>query len=274
METLRGSLYDYPLYYDLVYGSDCDAELRFIEGCLNRYLKAPGKVGMRDLTVASGRKRSLFEPACGTGRLLYRLARRGHRVSGLDLNAHAVAFCNERLQRYGFPESVFVGNMANFVLAKGVDAAFNTINSFRHLPTEEAARSHLECMAAAVRPGGMYVLGLHLSPTRGEAITEEYWGARRGNLQVNTSMWIVDRDLDRRQERCRIVIDVYKPTDVLRIEAELVFRTYSWPQLRDLLASVPQWQIAAVFDFAYNFRKPIEINEATEDVVLILSRGQ
>lgn len=258
MEVIRGSLYDYPLYYDLVYGSDWYAELKFLEACFPRFIR--------------GQTKTIFEPACGTGRLLHRLACRKFKVSGLDLNAKAVEFCNARLKRLGFRPTAFVGDMADFVLQQPVDAAFNTINSFRHLPTEQAARSHLQCMAQAVRPGGIYVLGLHLTPTTRQPITEESWHARRGHLVVNTSMWTMERDLARREERCGIAVDVYKPTENFRIEDELVFRTYTWPQLQETLAAAPQWQLTAAYDFAYDFRTSVTIGSDTEDVVLILKR--
>lgn len=258
MEVIRASLYDYPLYYDLVYGSDWHAELHFLEECFPRFIHDQVK--------------TVFEPACGTGRLLHRLACHGYQVSGLDLNEKAVQFCNARLERLGFRPATFVGDMSDFVLPQPVDAAFNTINSFRHLRTEEAARSHLRCMAAAVRRDGVYVLGLHLTPTSREPLAEEAWHARRGHLVVNTSMWTIERDLQRREERCGIAVDVYKPTENFRIEDELVFRTYTRPQLAETLAALPQWQLAAVYDFAYDLQAPIAINDATEDVVLILKR--
>ena len=271
-ETIQAHLYDFPKYYDLVFGSDWQAELRFIDRCLVRYLQVPGKQNWHDLPTARGQKLSLFEPACGTGRLLFRLAKHGNRASGLDLNERAVAFCNKRMRRLGLPESVFVGDMTDFSLPQPVDAAFNTINSFRHLATEDAARSHLECMAQAVRPGGIYILGLHLTPTRGEPTDGEAWSARRGHLQVNTSMRMIERNLRKREERCGMTIDVYTPTKSLRIDDEIVFRTYTRPQLQQLLASVPQWRIAEVFDFSYNLHRTVEIGDATEDIVLILSR--
>ena len=37
-----------------------------------------------------------------------------------------------------------VGDMSDFEVKRPYDSAFNTINSFRHLPTEEAAVGHLE----------------------------------------------------------------------------------------------------------------------------------
>ena len=259
MEVIRGDLYDYPLYYDLVYGSDWYAELRFLEACFPRF------VGGQTITI--------FEPACGTGRLLHRLACRGYKVSGLDLNERAVEFCNARLERLGFKPSVFVGDMVDFTLSEPVDAAFNPINSFRHLQTERAARSHLRSMANAVRPGGIYVLALHLTPMQGQAITEESWHARRGHLVVNTSMWTIERNLDEREERCRIAVDVYKPTENFRIEDELVFRTYTRRQLEQTLAAVPQWRLVTAYDFSYDLNRPLTLSDTTEDVVLILKRS-
>lgn len=258
MEMIKGNLYDYPVYYDLVFGSDWKAERDFLTACFSEYGIPP-----------TGR---LFEPACGTGRLMFRLARRGYDVSGLDLNARAVEYCNRRLERHGFPPSAFVGDMADFRLRRKVDAAFNMINSFRHLPSDKAARAHLQCMAAAVRRGGIYVLGLHLTPVAGAACDEEAWSARRGNLVVNTYLKTTDRDLRRRQERCWMRCDVHMPTRSFRIDDELVFRTYTWSQFRRLLDTVGEFELAATYDFTYDRKRPVCVDDTTEDVVFVLRR--
>lgn len=256
MRELTANLYDFPRYYDLVYGSDWKAEFDFLQGCFARHVKGPVK--------------SLFEPACGTGRLLFRLAAAGYRVAGNDLNAKAVAYCNQRLERRGFPATAKVQDMSDFRLRRPVDAAFNTINSFRHLASEAQAVAHLRCMASAVRPGGIYVLGLHLTPQEGEPIEEEAWSARRGHLGVNSRMWVVERNLKQRIERCQMVFDVYTPTDQFRIRDEVCFRTYTARQLTDLIAAAGGWELAATYDFAYDLEDPIEIDASTEDVVCIL----
>jgi SAM-dependent methyltransferase len=80
-EIDNDSLYDHPAYYDLVYGSDSQAELQFLLAAFDRF---------------AGRKvRRVFEPACGTGRLLIRLAQRGLRVAGNDLNPRPVRAIRE-----------------------------------------------------------------------------------------------------------------------------------------------------------------------------------
>ncbi len=263
LETIQGSIYDWPRYYEFVFGSDWAAEVHFLNRCFENYLSGP------DVRQSAAR---LFEPACGTGRLLFRLARQGYQVSGLDINQAAVDYCNRRLARNGFGETAFWGDMCDFRLPKPCDAAFNTINSFRHLDTDARAIDHLKCMASAIRPGGIYVLGLHLTPTAVEPDDCESWSHRRGHLQINTSMWLLERDLNKRLERHAMVFDVYTPSRQFRIRDELGFRTYTVGQFLKLLGTVPEFRTADVFDFAYDVQSPLELDDTTQDAVFILQR--
>ena len=133
METIAGHLYDFPKYYDLIFGSDWAAEFKFLKAGIAKYAKRPIK--------------RIFEPACGTGRLMIQFAKSGYEVAGNDLNDKAVAYCNERLKRHGFKPTAVVGDMADFKVKKKFDAAFNMINTVRHLPTEQTAQAHLRCVA-------------------------------------------------------------------------------------------------------------------------------
>lgn len=256
--TLKSNLYDHPQYYDLVFGSDWKAEFEFLEGCFARYGSDP--------------IRQVFEPACGTGRLLYRLAKAGYGVRGLDLNEHAVAYCNKRLERHGFVPTARVGDMADFTLTPPADAAFNMINSFRHLQTHEQAVGHLTCVRQALREGGLYVLGIHLCPTRGKPMEEESWSARRGNLCVNTHLWTKSRSLKARRETFGMTYDVYTPTSNFQLEDEITFRTYVAREFDELLEAVGGYRVVAVHDFEYNIDRQIKITAATEDVVYVLEK--
>jgi SAM-dependent methyltransferase len=259
MTKTKGDLYDYPVYYDLIFGSDWQAEFAFLTGCFERYAKRP--------------VRRLFEPACGTGRLLIKLAQKEFEVSGNDLNQNAIDYCNARFKRHGFPESAILGDMSNFKLKRKVDAAFNTINSFRHLLEEEQAVGHLQCMANALAKGGLYVLGLHLIPDKqDDRIEEEAWNARRGNLSVNTFMWSKGIDEEKRWEYLGLKIDIWTPTKHEEIEDEMIYRTYSRHQTAEFLAKVPEFECVETYDFAYEFDRPISVDEKTEDVVYVLRK--
>lgn len=258
METINDNLYNYPKYYDLLFGSDWKAEYDFLLDVFDRFAKRP--------------VRRLFEPACGTGRLLIKFAQAGYEVSGNDLNPKAIDYCNNRLQRGGFARSAVVGDMSDFKLKKKVDAAFNTINSFRHLQTEEQAHGHLQCIADALGKGGLYVLGFHLTPTEGDPIDEESWTARKGHLAVASRMWSINKDLKQRKETVNMALNIYTPKESFQLLDEIVFRMYTAAQFEDLLASIPDLELVETYDFAYDIDDPISIDSETEDVVYILRK--
>lgn len=258
METVNESIYDFPVYYDLIFASDWVAEYRFLEAAFKKHV--------------DGKTKRLLEPACGTGRLLYRMMKGGYQAAGLDLNPKAIEYCNARLRKHGMKETAWVADMCDFAVKKPFDAAFNTINSFRHLTTEKLAVEHFRAMAQAIRPGGIYALGFHLTPLRGTPTDEECWSARRGNLLVNTRMWARDKDTKTRIERFNLRFDVYKPTGAFRIDDCLVLRSYTYKQFASMIKKVPEWTIETAYDFSYDIDEPIEIDGETEDVVYILKR--
>lgn len=257
-EELKASIYDYPHYYDLLFGSDWKAEIDFFEDCFSKH--------------CAGKVSRVFEPACGTGRLLIKLANAGYTVSGNDLNPKAIDYCNDRFERFNHDRSAVVKDMSDFTVSRSVDAAFNTINSFRHLPTEATAVAHLQCMARALRKGGIYILGLHLEPTKGERIQEEGWTARKGHLMINSYMWSKGVDRKRRMEMLGMLLDVYTPTKHMQIEDHMEYRTYTHAQFQSLMRKVPELKIAEIYDFAYDINQMIKIKPTTEDVVFILEK--
>ncbi len=261
-DVITESIYDHPKYYDLVFGADCAAELTFIRQCAEQY--------------ARGKVQKLFEPACGTGRLIAQLAKQGFEVAGIDLNPKAIDFCNQRLKRIAAagakPGTAWVADMADFATRKKYDVAFNTINSFRHLPTEAASLGHLQCMGQAIRKGGLYLLGIHLTPTKAAPSETESWSARRGNLTVNTHMWTIERNRRKRVERFGIRFDIHTPTRYQRIEDVLVLRSYTQKQMDSLIASSGCWDCVETFDFTYDIDSAVLVDACTEDVVYVLRR--
>ena len=130
----------------------------------------------------------------------------------------------------------------------------------------------MQCVAKSLRKDGIYVLGLHLSPTKGEPLETESWSARRGHLSVLSRLWVIERNRRRRQEQVGMSFDVYTPTRQFRINDESSFRMYSAAQMAALLDEVDQFELLETYDFGYEIDEPIEIDESTEDVVYILRR--
>ncbi|QEG23055.1 class I SAM-dependent methyltransferase [Mariniblastus fucicola] len=258
MEVITESIYDHPKYYDLVFGSDCAAEMKFIQQVNDEFL--------------NGKAKRLFEPACGTCRLIHGLAKKGFSVEGIDLNEKAVDFGNKRFARASFPETAWVADMSDFAPKKKYDLAFNTINSFRHLTTAAAAESHLACMANGAKKNAIYLIGLHLNPMVGDMVDQESWAARRGHLSVLTHMWTESRDPKARMDKFGVHFDIYTPTRQFRIEDELAMRSYTWEQFLRMIELEGSWQVESAFDFTYKIDAPIEVDETTEDVVFVLRK--
>ncbi len=245
-EEVRANLYDHPKYYDLVFGSDWKAEYHFLCACFEKH--------------GDGGSHSLFEPACGTGRLMVKLGKAGHAIAGNDLNEKAVAFCNARLARHGLPESAVVGDMVNFTLAEPVDACFNMINSFRHLGSAAEAEGHLKCVADALKPGGLYLLGLHLTPEDDDWEGEETWHARRGQLSIISDLRTTHFDRANRVETLGMTFDVTTPTRHFIMRDTMHYRTYTRAEMAELFTTVDRFEILETYDFCYDIEEPIEVD--------------
>jgi SAM-dependent methyltransferase len=95
----------------------------------------------------------VLELGCGTGRVALDLARRGHRVIGVDADAELLAALAERAT--GLPAKGAVGDVRSLRL----DAAFGLVLApmqlLQLLPTARDRRAALRGVAAHLRPGGL-----------------------------------------------------------------------------------------------------------------------
>jgi len=257
---IRQSWYDYPQYYDLAFRSETRLEADFIEAACGKYGLLPPSL-------------RLLEPACGTGRLVTELAARGHRMTGFDLSRPSLKYLRQRLARRKFAARVFRADMADFRLAKPVDAAYCTFDGFRHLLSEDAARSHLQCVAKCLRPGGIYILGFHLLPLDAAEECIERWTERRGRTQVTVTLRVLQTDRRRRVERLRISTLVRSGGSEVRLRDEFPLRMYTAAQFRRILAGVPQLELCDVYDFWYEIDHPLRLSDELSDTVFILRRA-
>ncbi len=256
--NLDAGWYAYPQYYDMAFRDETREEADFLEAACRKYCPFP--VGR------------LLEPACGTGRLVVALAQRGYDLSAFDLHAQPLAYLRRKLARRGLEAELFQADMVDFTVERPVDAAYNTFNSFRHLLTETAARRHLECVAAALRPGGIYVLGLHLLPLDVDEESTERWTARHARTRVSYTLRVLQTNRRRRRERLRISMLVRRGDRKLRLRDEFEFRMYTAAQFRALLRTVPALELCDVYDFCYEIEEPLELNDEITDTVFILRR--
>ena len=141
------SWYNRPEWFEIGFEKETKKEADFFEAAFKRW--CPFRV------------RRLFEPACGSGRLITEMASRGYQMAGFDLSEPSIEYLRQRLKRMRLKAHLFIGDMSDFRLPGKFDGGHCTYNTFRHLTTEEAALGHLRSAARAIRSGGLYFLGLH-----------------------------------------------------------------------------------------------------------------
>jgi SAM-dependent methyltransferase len=256
-ETVQ-SWYDYPELYEMGFLKETPKEAVFLEKVFEKYVPFPVK--------------RVLELGCGSGRLICEMAKRRFDMTGLDLNSKALDFCRSKLTKQKTPAELVVGDMTNFQFEEPFDAAINAINTFRHLEREEAALSHLQCVARHLKPGGVFVLSLHLLPPDGDLWGTERWTAKQGDLSVYYALTVVETSMKTRLEKLRISMLVKKPKESLRLSDHITLRIYTAKQLKSLLAKVPEFKLIAVHDFWCDIESTQKLNGESVDTVLVLQR--
>ncbi len=254
--------YDSPRAYDLVFDEDTPQATDFLEAVQAKHGNVKGVRGPR----------RVFEPACGSGRLVVEFARRGWRASGSDLSQPMLDYARERLAELDLTASLCLGDMADPRPRGRFHLAHCLVSTFKYLLAERQARGNLAGVARALHPGGLYVLGLHLTDYERSSLSRERWVVERDGTQVvcNIQGWPADRR--RRVERVRSRLIVVERGGERRTETVWDFRTYDVRQLSRLLASVPQLEHVATYDFRYDVDEPCAFGVDQEDTILVLRR--
>lgn len=250
--------YDLPRLYDIVFDVGTTQEAEFLHAASERYGRAGG--------------RRALEPACGSGRLVAELARRGWSVRGFDRNANMLAYARERLASTGCAATLVKGDMERFTVPRPVDLAHCLVSTFKYLLDEDSARAHLECVSEALAIGGIYVLGLHLTSYERILDERERWVETKGGVTVTSDMRVGAPNRRTRLEPVRTHLTEVEGRVKREYESKWDFRTYNVAQLRALVKSVPTLEIAALHDFDYDLTRKSTWSDGRLDKVLILRR--
>ncbi|KAA3607096.1 MAG: class I SAM-dependent methyltransferase [Planctomycetota bacterium] len=250
--------YDTPLYYDIVFEEDTEKEVDFLEAMAELYGRRPTQ--------------RVLEPACGSGRVLAAMARRGYQMTGFDANPHMLSFAENRMAKLKLPAELLAGRLEKFQLEGSFDLAFCLVSTFKYLLTEKEARSHLQCVAKHLAPGALYVLGFHLSEYGIIRSSRERWVGERNGVHVVSNLQIWPARRKERLEKVRSRLRIEEKGEVRQQEHYWEFRTYNAAQVRRLLRTVPALEHVATYDFTYELESERALDDQQLDVVLILRK--
>lgn len=221
---------------------------------------------------AHGPVKKLFEPGCGSGRLVVEMAARGYKVTGFDLSDVSLRYLQQRLNRRKLQADLRNADMSNFSLGQTYDAAFNTFNTFRHLTDEKSAQAHLKHVADHLRPGGLFILGLHLFPPGCDPMGSERWKVKKGKTEVTYTLKVIDIEPRKRLEHLRIIMSIQAPTGKRQLKAEFPLRTYNATQFKKTLQSETRFELCDIFDFWYQIDEPQKLDNEIVDTVVVLRK--
>lgn len=253
--------YDIPQFWDLAFSEDTMLEADFIEAAARKYCDFP--------------LQSLYEPGCGGGRLVVELADRGLSVTAVDQSALAIEFARQVIEDRGLQANLHVGDMRDPLPAETFDLAYCLVNTFRHLVTEEDALRHLQSIAGMLRPGGLYIIGMHLLPPDADEEDEEDWTVETGDVSVHMELVVSDCDRDTRLENLEFTMTAVGGGQESPIVHRSTYqmRTYEAQHMASLLAKVPSLKLLDVYDFWYDIEDPLELSDELGDTVFVLQKS-
>ncbi len=99
----------------------------------------------------------ILDVACGRGRHARVFARRGYRVTGVDINPDVLEEARRRTLREGLSVTYLQADMRNLPFASEFDGVINLFTSFGYFDTDEEHVRALTSMCRALKPGGWLV---------------------------------------------------------------------------------------------------------------------
>ncbi|GMV26075.1 MAG: hypothetical protein AMXMBFR58_21060 [Phycisphaerae bacterium] len=239
-------IYAIPEVYDVLHAPGTARDVSMCLSAARRFASGP---------AASARE--WVEPACGSGRYVRALAGRGCDAVGVDLSEGMIEYARQRStgRARARGKTTFVtGDMCSLdrcVGRKKFDAALNLINSVRHLESDARLARHLESTAAALRPGGVYIVGVSTAMYGHETPTEDVWHATRGRMKVTQVIQYEPPTATRgpaaRVEHAYSHITVQSPTGSREYVSRYKLRCYSRRQWLDAINQSPL-RLAAVIN--------------------------
>jgi ubiquinone/menaquinone biosynthesis C-methylase UbiE len=104
----------------------------------------------------------ILEVACGTGRVLLPLARKGYRVTGVDVSSAMLDRARAKVAAEGLGDhaDLVKQDMRDLDLDSRFNLALVVSNSFLHMLTMDDQLAALDCIRRHLEPGGLLLLDL------------------------------------------------------------------------------------------------------------------
>jgi SAM-dependent methyltransferase len=176
---------------------------------------------------------SVLDLCCGQGRHAVQLAKRGLRVTGLDLNSEYLKLARRAAEASHVQLETVASDMREIPFENTFDAIVNMYSSFGYLESEAEDLKVLESAAKALRPGGRLLLDmLNREWAVANYIQNDWHSGADGTLYVER------RDLDLASSRMHVHFIVIDPNNSRRESIGHIIRLYTLTEMTRLLERV------------------------------------
>jgi SAM-dependent methyltransferase len=127
----------------------------------------------------------VLDLACGHGRIALELARRGYRVTGLDLSPRSLQFARERAGSEGLDIEWVEADMREIPPGAEFDAIVNVFTAFGYFEEEAENQRVLDGVARALAPGGAFLIDVINLLGLVRRYRERLWEDRGDVIQVD-----------------------------------------------------------------------------------------
>jgi|TARA_B100000315_G_scaffold252432_1_gene289203 ubiquinone/menaquinone biosynthesis C-methylase UbiE len=225
------SIYDYPLYYDILFGWNRDEEAGFYASAFTRHGLKPNA--------------RILEVCSGTGQIGLRLARKGWQITGLDIRPEMLKFIETAAAEQDLAINTLHGDMRNFS-SHLFDGAYCPANSFRILEHYDEMTAHLHAVSANLRHDGIYVLDMFFSAPERVGTDMDTWSMQRDGIEV-TNMGDT------------IEVDDVPAKKKLTLDWGGTLRRYSFAEFVEIIGRLPGFDIASCHPIHRETRDGISI---------------
>ena len=175
----------------------------------------------------------VLDLCCGQGRHSVQLAKRGLRVTGLDLNREYLELARRAAEAGNVALETVAADMREIPFEHHFDAIVNMYSSFGYLESEAEDLKVLESAAKALRPEGQLLLDmLNREWAVANYIQNDWHSGADGTLYVER------RDLDLATSRMHVHFIVVDPNGSRRESVGHIIRLYTLTEMTRLLERV------------------------------------
>ena len=175
----------------------------------------------------------VLDLCCGPGRHSVQLAKRGLRVTGLDLNREYLELARRAAEAGNVALETVAADMRTISFENTFDAIVNMYSSFGYLESEAEDLKVLESAAKALKSGGQLILDmLNREWAVANYIQNDWHSGADGTLYVER------RDLDLATSRMHVHFIVIDPSGSRRESVGHIIRLYTLTEMTRLLERV------------------------------------